>query len=337
MPAANLPSHQNAIVITAAGGPEVLELVERPVARPAAGEVLIAVRAAGINRHDCHQRRAGPARHPGNPVPGLESSGTIIAVGDGVSPSRIGEEVVALTDGGSYAQFVVTHEALALPKPKAFDWNTAVALPEALFTVWHNLFGLARLSPGERVLVHGGTSGVGSIGIQALTALGYEVFATSGDERKRIAAQELGARAAFNYRDPDLARQVRAATGDAGIDVILDMSAGAHLSADLDMLAHGGRITHLSSGGKDLSLPLQKLMAKQISVTGSLLRPLALPRKAKIAERLKSEIWPLLETRVRPVIAGTFPLEDAVAAHREMEDGQHIGKLVLTVAPTGSR
>ncbi|HVO03715.1 MAG TPA: NAD(P)H-quinone oxidoreductase [Candidatus Cybelea sp.] len=332
MSEAQIPRQHEAVLITAGGGPEVLRLGTRPVPVPGPGEVLIEVAAAGVNRHDCNQRRAGPEHEP-NPVPGLEVAGVIVAVGSGVPRSRIGERVAALTQGGGYAHYVATASPLALPAPQSVSDIEAAALPEASFTAWFNFFDVLRLRPGDRVLIHGGASGVASLAIQALTAIGYEMFATCGSDRKRAAALGFGARAAFDYKDADLARQVKVATGGRGVDVILDVSAGAHLAADLEMLAPDGRIGHLSAGGgKDLSVPLRILMAKRISITGSLLRPLDLPRKAAVAERLLREVWPMIGGAVRPAIAAAFPLAQAAEAHRAIEQADHIGKIVLTVA-----
>lgn len=285
-----IPKHQQAVLITAAGGPEVLRLGTFPAPVPGPNKVLIEIPAAGVNRHDCNQRRAGPDYDP-NPVPGLEVAGTIVAIGDGVPPSRLGERVAALTEGGGYAHYVTASSSLALPAPQSLSLFEAAALPEVLFTAWFNLFDVLHLQPGERVLIHGGTSGIASLAIPALTALGYEVFATCGSDRKRTTALGFGGRAVFDYNDVDLADQVKATTDGRGVDVILDVSAGAHLGADLEMLAQDGRIGHLSAGGgKDLAIPLRTLMAKRISVTGSLLRPLDLRRKATVAKRLLREV-----------------------------------------------
>jgi len=326
-----VPLQHKAIVITAAGGPEVLRLETLPVPVPGPDEVLIKVAAAGVNRHDCNQRRAGP-KHDPNPARGLEVAGEIVALGSGVPQSRLGERVSALTQGGGYAQHVAAASSLALPWPPSLKPVEAAALPEALFTAWFNFFEALRLQPGERVLIHGGTSGVASLAIPALTAIGYEVFATCGSAAKRAAALGFGARAAFDYNDAGLAAQVKAATGGRGVDVILDVSAGAHLAADLEMLAPDGRIGHLSAGGgKQLSIPLRTLMAKRISITGSLLRPLDLRRKTAAAERLLRDVWPLIGAAVRPHVAATFPLAEAARAHSAMERADHIGKIVLTV------
>jgi NADPH:quinone reductase len=322
---------QRAVVITAAGGPEVLRTATVDIPSPAPGEVLIEVRAAGVNRHDCHQRRGGPARAR-TAVPGLEVAGTIVAVGADVSPSRVGEHVCALLDGGGYSEFAVTAAALALPVPAGFDDVTAAGLPEALFTTWYNLFELGGLCPGQLTLIHGGASGVGSLAIQALSALGYRVFATCGTDEKCRAVAGLGAAAVVNYNDPDLTAALLRATQGATIDLIFDMSAGAHIESDIAVLTYGGTIVQLSGGGdKPLSIPLVKLMAKQGWITGALLRPTPLARKAKVAERLRDEIWPRLGHGVRPLIAKTFPLEEAAQAHAELERNRHIGKIILTV------
>ena len=326
-----IPQQQEAILITAPGGPEVLRLGAVPVPVPGPEEVLIKIAAAGVNRHDCNQRRAGPDCEP-NPVPGLEVAGAIVAVGNGVPEARLGEQVAALTQGGGYAHYVVAASAVALPAPRSLIPVEAAALPEALFTAWFNFFDVLRLQPGERVLIHGGASGVASLAIPALTAMNYDVFATCGSDSKRAAALGFGARAAFDYKDAGLAAQVKAATNGRGVDVILDLSAGAHVAADLEMLAPDGRIGHLSAGGgTDLSIPLRTLMAKRISITGSLLRPLDTQRKTAVAERLLRDVWPLIGAAVRPAIAATFSLAEASEAHRAMERGEHIGKIVLTV------
>ena len=220
-----------------------------------------------------------------------------------------------------------------LPIPPEFDDVTAAGLPEALFTTWYNLFELGGLYPRQLILIHGGTSGVGSLAIQALAALGYRVFATCGTDEKCRAAASFGAAAVFNYNDRHLAAEILRATEGATIDIILDMSAGAHIEDDIEVLSFGGRIIQLSGGtGKPLSIPLVKLMAKQGWITGALLRPTSLARKAAIARRLHEDIWPKLGDGVRPVIAHTFPLEQAAQAHAAMERGQHIGKIILTVA-----
>ena len=325
-----IPPRQRAVVITAPGGPEVLALRhDWPVPAPGADEVLIKVGAAGINRHDCNQRSSGSAHEP-NPVPGLEAAGRIVACGANVARARLGEAVIALTDGGGYADYVATDQALALPLPAGMDPIHGAALPEALFTTWFNFFELMRIAPGETALIHGGTSGVGTIAIQLLRALGHDVHATAGTAEKRQAALSLGCTAAFDYAAPDLARQILAATGDRGVDVILDTSAGAHLTDDLTVLAAGGRISHLSAGGgKRLEVPLRALMARRASITGGFLRSTPLTIKRGIAKALRERVWPLLGSSIRPVVDTVYSLPQASAAHAHMESNRHIGKIIL--------
>jgi NADPH2:quinone reductase len=325
------PETQTAIVITEAGGPEVLVPQDMPVEAPAAGEVLIRVAAAGLNRHDVHQRSAGK-HSDGKAVPGLEVAGEIVALGDGVDGLAAGDRVMALVQGGGYAQYVVANAALVLPAPASLSDLEAAAIPEAAFTTWWNFFGLMSLERGQFALFHGGTSGVGHIALQAMSALGYDVIATCGTQDKVAAAEGFGAKAAFLYSDPDLADKVMEVTGGAGISTLLDVSAGAHFAQDIKMLAPDGTIAHLSGGGgATLPVALRDIMAKRIRITGSLLRPLPIERKAKVAEVIRRDVWPLLGDKVRPNIARTFDLRDAALAHRAMEDGSHIGKIMLVV------
>jgi NADPH2:quinone reductase len=326
-----LPDFQTSIIISEAGGPEVLQPAQVPLPKPGAHQVLILITAAGINRHDCLQRAAG-IHHDGNSVPGLEASGVVVALGAKVKDLKVGARVMALLQGGGYAQYAVADVALTMPVPDGLSMTEAAAVPEALFTTWWNFFFLMRLHAGEFALIHGGTSGVGHLALQAMSALGYKVLATCGSADKLAAAKGFGALDAFNYNDPDLAQKVTAATGGQGISALLDVSAGAHLDADLEMMAPDGRIAHLSGGGgAALSVPLRKLMAKRISITGSLLRPLALDRKTQVADMIRRDVWPLLGNRVRPSLEAVLPLTEAARAHREMEQGRHIGKIVLTV------
>lgn len=326
-----IPSTQRAIFITAPGGPEVLQLKEQPVPEPGPGEVLIKVAAAGVNRHDTGQRRAGPgiAR---TDVPGLEVAGTVVKLGDGVDPSRLGQRVCALIDGGGYAPYATASDELTFPAPAGLTDLEAAGLPEAAFTVWFNVLELGRLQKHEIVLIHGGTSGVGSFGIMALTLLGYKVMATCGSADKCEAARKMGAIGAFDYHAKDLAAQIKAAAGKTPIGVILDMSAGAHLEDDFDVIAYGGRIMHLTPGASQtMSFRLNKLMAKQIWITGSLMRRLAHDRKIVVAKKLREDIWGKFGPNLKPIIAATFPYEKAAEAHAEMEQGRHIGKIMLTV------
>lgn len=329
----SLPSRHAAMHISAAGGPEVLALREVPVPQPRAGEVLVAVKAAGVNRHDCNQRRRGPS--PAHcDIPGLEVAGTVVAIGDGVHDQCIGDSVCALTDGGGYGGYAIAQAAQALPVPAGLDLVHAAALPEAAFTVWHNFFRVADLQPAESVLLHGGTSGVGTLAIQVLTALGHPVLATCGTAEKCAAAERLGARRAFDYHDAGWVADVRDCTGARGVDVILDMSGGRHSLGNLDALARRGRLVHLSPGdGAAFSAPLRTLMAKELKITGSLLRPLSNAEKEQIAQALRATVWPLIVAgSVLPVVHAVLPLAQAAEAHRLMETGSHIGKLVLDVA-----
>ena len=326
-----IPETQTAIVITKAGGPDVLEPKTVEVPQPGSDQMLIRVSAAGINRHDVHQRVGG--RHSdGTAVPGLEVCGIIVAVGAGVDQGRIGERVMALVQGGGYGQYVVANQQLVLPAPNTLSDIEAAGFPEAAFTTWWNFFHLMTCRKDSFALIHGGTSGVGHIALQAMSALGYRVIATAGTETKVAAAKAFGAHDAFSYRDEDLAAKVMEATGGQGISSLLDVSAGAHLKQDIQMMAPDGQIAHLSGGGgADLAIPLRDIMAKRLCITGSLLRPLPLDRKAAVAEDLRRDVLPLLGSKVRPTIAATFDLRDATKAHAAMEENAHIGKIILKV------
>jgi len=326
-----MATEHKAVLITGAGGPEVLQVRRVPVPVPGDDEVLVQVRAAGVNRHDCNQRRRGPSPAHSD-IPGLEVAGIVVAVGRAVPKSRVGEPVCALTDGGGYADHAIAKATQALPMPAGLSWEQAAALPEAAFTVWHNFYRVARLGPGESVLLHGGTSGVGTLAIQILDALGHPVFATCGSADKLEAARRLGARAAFDYRADDYVAGLHEATGGRGVDVILDMSGARHTARDVEALARRGRLVHLSPGDcAELRAPLRTLLAKELHITGSLLRPLPDTEKAAIATELLRTVWPLVEGgRVRPVVHAVFPLHAATEAHRCMEAGPHVGKIVLS-------
>lgn len=326
----SLPEQHTAIAIAGAGGPQMLQPRRLAVPQPHDDEVLIQVKAAGVNRHDCNQRRRGPtAAH--SDIPGLEVSGVVVAVGRDVRDIQPGNPVCALTDGGGYAPFAIAKAAQCLPKPAGMDWLAAAALPEAAFTVWHNFFGLARLGPGESVLLHGGTSGVGSLAIQLLAELGHPVYATCGSDDKVEAAMKLGARRAFNYRSDDFAEGVLRETQGLGVDVILDMSGARHTARDVQALAHRGRLLHLSPGdGAEFRASLRTMMAKELRVSGSLLRPLPDGEKARIATHVRRVFWPLIESgRASPVVHAAMPLHAAAEAHAVMERAAHVGKIVL--------
>lgn len=320
---------QDTIVIDRAGGPEVLVPARRAIPSPGPGQLLIRVQAAGINRHDCGQRSRGPNDHESD-IPGLEVAGVVHALGKGVSGPAPGTPVCALVNGGGYAQYTVAQADLALPIPAGFTPQQAAGIPEAAFTAWYNLFGVGALQAGESVLVHGGTSGVGVFAIQLLHALGHPVYATCGNGEKIAFAIGLGARRAFNYKTDDFAALLKA--DGVAIDAVLDMSGARHTEKNLEALAYGGRIIHLAGGGASMQVPMRALMQKEARITGSLMRPLAPARKARVAEALASIAWPLLGNRIRPVVNRVYPLAEAGAAHRHLESGDNIGKLILDVA-----
>jgi putative PIG3 family NAD(P)H quinone oxidoreductase len=323
-----LPSHHFVIVHSAAGGPDVLQAADQAVPLPRAADILVPVAAAGVNRHDIGQRKRRPGGEHTD-VFGLEVAGQIAAIGPGVTQWQVGDRVCALVDGGGYAQYAVAPASNALPIPEGFTDQEAAALPEALFTCWYNFFDVGRLQPGERVLIHGGTSGVGSMGLQLLSALGHEVYATCGDDRKCNAAEGFGAARAINYRDENFIAVIREVTEGQGVDLILDMAGAAFAEKNLDALAYGGRIVHLSPGTGTFCPPLAKIMTKRACITGSRLRPVPIEVKARMAEALQRVVWPLLGTKIRPVVDSTFPLTEAAAAHAAMERAEHIGKILL--------
>jgi len=320
-----------AIHISAAGGPDVLASRRVPIPQCGPDQVLIAVTAAGVNRHDINQRRRGPdSLH--SPIPGLEVSGRIAAIGENVRGLQPGDAVCALVDGGGYAEFALAHHGQVLPAPPAIALQDAAALPEALFTAWHNFFDVARLAPGEQVLIHGGTSGVGTIAIQMLRSMGFTVYATCGNDEKCAIAEGLGARGAFNYRSRPFEQGALEATEGRGVDVILDMAGTQYGHQNVAALARRGRVIHLSPGsGSDLGIPLRELMRKEGVVTGSLLRPLPDRRKAEIAASLKARVWPLLGKEIVPLIAARYGLADAPLAHARLEGGELAGKILLDV------
>lgn len=321
-----------AIQIREAGGPDVLELTERPDPQPGAGEVLVAVKAAGINRPDCLQRQGGYPPPPGaSDIPGLEIAGEVVAMGDGVSAYTIGDQVCALVPGGGYAQLCTVHESNALPLPDAFSFTEAAAIPETYFTVWHNVFQRGGLKPGETLLVHGGSSGIGTTAIQLAKAFGARVLTTAGSSEKCEACVALGADAAINYREEDFVSAVKDRTDGRGVEVILDMVGGAYISRNYQAAAVEGRVVQIAFlGGAVAEADFSRLMLKRLVHTGSTLRARSIAFKASIADDLRREVWPLLEKRtVAPVMDTLFPLDRAAAAHRRMEESQHIGKIVL--------
>jgi len=321
------------VEISKPGGPEVLVPAEREKPVPGAGEILIEVHAAGVNRPDALQR-AGSYNPPpdASDLPGLECSGTVAAIGEGVSRWAVGDKVCALLPGGGYAEYVLTHADHALPVPDGLSMVEAAGLCETFFTVWVNLFERGHLEAGERLLVHGGSSGIGTTAIQLASAMGARVFVTAGSEEKCQACLDLGAEAAINYKTHDFVSEIKALTGD-GVDMILDMVGGDYLPRDIKCLREDGRLIMIAFlGGPKAELNFAPVMMKRISITGSTLRPRSIEAKAKIARALEIEVWPRLSSgQIKPIIDKTYPLADAAAAHACMEGSDHIGKLILTV------
>ncbi|OFV93119.1 MAG: NAD(P)H-quinone oxidoreductase [Acidobacteria bacterium RIFCSPLOWO2_12_FULL_65_11] len=321
-----------AIEISSFGGPEVLVPVERPQPKPAAGEVLIEVAAAGVNRPDVSQRRGAYPPPPGaSDIPGLEVAGTIVEVGPDVRDWRTGDQVCALVAGGGYAEYCAAPAPQCLPVPRGLDLVAAAAIPEAFFTVWTNVFERGRLKPGEWILVHGGSSGIGTTAIQLARALGSRVLATAGSAEKCAACERLGAERAINYRTTDFVAAVREIVGERGVDVVLDMVGGDYVRRNLDLLALDGRLVQISLlGGSTAQVNMGVVMRRRLTITGSTLRPRSVAEKGAIATSLRATVWPLIESGgVKPVIHTTFPLRAAAEAHRLMESSQHIGKIVL--------
>jgi NADPH2:quinone reductase len=332
-----LPARMQAVEISQPGGPEVLRAVQRPTPMPKAGEVVIAVAGAGVNRPDCFQRAGSYAPPPGaSDLPGLEVAGTVAALGAGVTQWRIGDEVCALTPGGGYAQYCATPASHCLPVPRGWTVSQAASLPETFFTVWINVFERARLSPGETLLVQGGSSGIGVTAIQMARAFGHRVFATAGSADKCAACERLGAERAINYRTEDFVEVVKQLTGGKGVDVILDMVGGDYVPREVKCLATDGRLSIIAFlGGTRATLDMGDILYRRLTITGSTLRPRSIEYKAQVAGALREKVWPLLESgQLEPVIYRTFPLEQAAAAHALMESGVHIGKILLEVRAT---
>ncbi|MBN9071052.1 MAG: NAD(P)H-quinone oxidoreductase [Rhizobiales bacterium] len=323
-----------AIAISEPGGPRVLKPERRPLPGLEKGEILIRVRAAGVNRPDVLQRQGAYPPPPGaSDLPGLEVSGVVAAVGPDVERWRAGDAVCALTPGGGYAEYAKVHESNALPIPHGFTFTEAAALPETFFTVWHNVFERGALKPGETLLVHGGSSGIGTTAIQLATALGSRVIVTAGSAEKCMACEKLGAVRAVNYRTEDFVGIVKQVTDGKGADVILDMVGGDYVGRNYHAAAMDGRIVQIAvQGGAVASADFARLMIKRLTHTGSTLRPRSVAFKGAIAAALEANVWPLLaERRVAPVMDMIFPLKDAWRAHERMEEGEHIGKIVLDV------
>jgi len=324
-----------AIEISEPGGPEVLKPVSRPVPTPGHGEVLVKVAAAGVNRPDVVQRLGLYPPPPGaSDLPGLEIAGTVVDVGPGVTGLSEGDRVCALVAGGGYAEYCLADAPLVMPVPKGMSLEEAAALPETFFTVWTNVFDRARLKAGETFLIHGGTSGIGTTAIQLAHVFGARVFATAGSAEKCAACERLGAERAINYRDEDFVSIVQKLTEGRGVDVILDMVGGPYVERNIKALAMEGRLVNIAFlQGPKVEINLMPMMLKRLTLTGSTLRPRSLEEKSTIAEALRAKVWPLLDAgRVAPVMDSTFPLREAAAAHARMEEGAHIGKIVLKAA-----
>jgi NADPH2:quinone reductase len=327
-----IPSTMRTIEITEPGAPEVLVIGERSVPAVGAAEILVKVAAAGVNRADVMQRRGQYPPPPGaSDVLGLEVSGTVAAVGEAVSGWRVGEAVCALLAGGGYADYCVVPAPQCLPVPRGVAVVDAAALPEVVMTVWTNVFQRARLARGETLLVHGGSSGIGTMAIQLARELGARVFVTAGSAEKCAACQTLGAERAVNYRETDFTVAVREAAGDAGVDVILDMVGGDYLARNLDLLNVDGRLVIIAlMSGAHADINLSTLMRRRLTVTGTTLRARSVDEKAVLVNAVRDKVWPLVESgRVRPVIHQRFPLAQAAEAHRVMEASTHVGKLLL--------
>ncbi len=329
-----IPSEMKVIEIAAPGGPEQLKIARRPVPQPGAREVLVKVAAAGVNRPDVMQRQGRyPPPAGASDIPGMEVAGEIVALGSDVAGLSIGDQITALLPGGGYAEYAVAAAPLCLPVPRGLTMVEAAALPETYFTVWTNVFERGRCKAGDNVLIHGGTSGIGTTAIQLATALGARVYATAGSDDKARACERLGAVRGINYRTEDFVEVVHQDTAGKGVDVILDMVGGNYFDRNLQVAAVEGRLVIIAMlGGSRAELKLNTLLTKRLTVTGSTLRSRTVEEKAAIADAVRSNVWPLLESgRVHPVIHATFPLAEAAAAHALMESSNHIGKIVLTV------
>jgi NADPH2:quinone reductase len=327
-----IPQTMTAIEISSPGAPQVLRAAQRPVPQPGQGEVLIRVAAAGVNRPDVLQRKGGYPPPPGAPdIPGLEVAGEVVRVGEGVTTISVGEQVCALVAGGGYAQYAVAPAVQCLPVPETVSTEDAAALPETFFTVYLNVFERARLQTGERLLVHGGSSGIGTTAILLGKAFGAFVLVTAGSEEKCAACRELGADVAINYRQQDFVAAVMELTQGRGADVILDMVGGSYVPRNFAAAAVDGRISQIATlGGQKGEVDLRALMAKRLMLTGSLLRPQSVDAKGRLSATIRSRVWPLFSSkRLLPPIHARFPLAEAWRAHELMESGEHIGKIVL--------
>jgi putative PIG3 family NAD(P)H quinone oxidoreductase len=329
-----IPDTMTVITIDRPGGPEVLRAERRAVPKPGPGEVLIKIAAAGLNGADLSQRQGRYPVPPGaTDLLGLEASGTIVALGEGAAGWKIGDPVCVLLNGGGYAEYCAAPAAHCLPVPRGLSLVEAAALPEVVMTVWLNVVEIGRLKPGEFLLVHGGSSGIGTLAIQLAKALGARVLATAGSAEKCRRCAELGAERAIDYREEDFVAVANDATAGAGVDVILDMIGGDYLQRNLAALAPQGRLVMIAfKAGSKINVDFSPIQAKQLAITGSRLRPRAVAEKARLAVAVRKAVWPLIESgTIRPVIDSTFPLRDAARAHERMQASLHIGKILLTM------
>ncbi len=331
----NIPKSMNYIQIEKHGDPEVLKLHSMPVPEPGPGEVLIKVTAAGVNRPDVMQRKGLYPPPPGaTDVPGLEVSGTVVSVGQNVSEPPINSEVCALVTCGGYAEYCLAAASICLPVPEKISLANAAGIPETFFTVWTNVFKRGQLKAGESLLVHGGSSGIGTITIQLGKAFGATVYTTAGTSDKCDFCINLGADAAINYREQDFSEEIKRLTEGKGVNVILDMVGGPYFPKNIRLLADEGRLVQIAlMQGSKAEVDFRSLLLKRVTLTGSTLRPRSAGEKTKIAQALQKKVWPLLESgAIRPIIHQTFPLKQASEAHRLMESSSHIGKILLKPA-----
>jgi NADPH2:quinone reductase len=330
-----LPAQMTVVGISKPGGPEVLVPETRPLPVPGPGEILVKVKAAGVNRPDVAQRSGSYPPPPGaSDLPGLEIAGEVVALGEGATRHKLGDKVMSLVAGGGYAQYCIAQDGQAMAVPSALTMEEAGAIPETLMTVWHNVFERGGLTPGETLLIHGGSSGIGTMAIQLAKAFGAKVVVTVGSQDKAEACLKLGADRAVNYRTEDFVEAVKTATNGAGANVILDMVGGDYIDRNYEAAAVDGRIVQIAflSGTPKAAANFAKLMVKRLHHTGSTLRPRSNADKAKMVAAIEAKVMPLLrEGRVKPLMDSTFPLEKAADAHRRMETSAHIGKIVLAV------
>ncbi len=331
-----LPETMRFIDLPSHGGPEVMRLSQAPLPKPEKGEILVKVEAAGVNRPDVAQRQGTyPPPKDASPILGLEIAGEVVALGEGVTEFKPGDKVCALANGGGYAEYCTVPAGQALPFPKGYDAVKAAALPETFFTVWANLFQMAGLTEGETVLIHGGTSGIGTTAIQLAKAFGAEVYATAGSAEKCEACVTLGAKRAINYREEDFAAVIKTETGGKGVDVVLDMIGAAYFEKNLSALAKDGCLSIIAflGGAVAEKVNLTPIMVKRLTVTGSTMRPRTADEKRAIRDDLIQQVWPLVESgQVAPVINRVFTLDEVMDAHRLMESSNHIGKIVMRVS-----